>query len=454
MKAPTRGSRALDASLAFITKYVAFPTEHCGVATTLWAAHTHAVDAFYVTPRLVLDSAEPGSGKTRVLELLNLLCRDPEMILSPTVAALFRMIAEGPLTLLFDEVDVVFNPKSGGNFEDLRGMLNAGYKRGNTIPRCVGDAAKMKVQRFKVFAPVAMAGIAGNMPATITTRAVTIHMRKRKASEHVAAFRERDAEVEAKPIRDELQAWVDLVAQNLEAARPTMPTGVVDRPAECWEALLAVADAAGGDWPERARAACRYFVLDVTDSPSLGVRLLRDLRKIYGDADRMPSADVIAKLITLEESPWASMWGDRPIDAGRLARELKRYEVGPVTFAVAPGTSDRTKAKGYVTFQTFGAQAQAGLADAWERHAAPEGAISGNHGNRGNQAGQNGYGADVVTAGAVTSLDPKPALTCTVTAVTAVTASGGPSTCLACRGPIDSAAGTTHPTCAPQGAAA
>ena len=72
--------------------------------------------------------------------------------------------------------------------------------------------------------------------------------------------------------------------------RPEMPAGVEDRPAEVWEALLAVADAAGGEWPKRARDACRYFVLDAEpDAQSLGVRLLSDLRTLYGDADRMPT---------------------------------------------------------------------------------------------------------------------------------------------------------------------
>ena len=60
--------------------------------------------------------------------------------------------------------------------------------------------------------------------------------------------------------------------------------------------LLAVADVAGGQWPARARAACRYFVFDgeSNDKLSLGVRLLRDVRTVYKDRDRMFSADNVA----------------------------------------------------------------------------------------------------------------------------------------------------------------
>ena len=188
------GAGLLDAVAEFISRFVAFPTPHALTAVTLWAAHTHGVEAWYVTPRLVLDSAEPGSGKTRVLELLALLCRDPELMISATTAAIFRLLDDQPYTLLFDEVDAIFNPRAGGNSEDLRALLNAGYKRGATIARCVGDASKMKVQRFNVFAPVALAGLAGNMPTTITTRAVTVHMRRRSHGEHVEPYRERDAD--------------------------------------------------------------------------------------------------------------------------------------------------------------------------------------------------------------------------------------------------------------------
>ena len=339
------GAQVLDEVAAFIGPYLAFPSEHCLPVVTLWAAHTHAAAAFYVTPRLVLDSAEPGSGKTRVLELLNLVCQEPEMILSPTTAAIFRMLAEGPLALLFDEVDAVFNPKNGGNYEDLRALLNAGYKRGNTIPRCVGDAAKMQVQKFKVFAPVALAGLAGNMPATILTRSVVITMRKRPAGVKVKPFRERDAEQESKPVRDQLAAWMRKQRGHLEHARPKMPDGVDDRPAEVWEALLAIADAAGGDWPDKARAACEHFVLkSSTGSQSFGVKLLTDMRRVFGNAKAMTTTEVIEKLTSLPESMWADL-GGKPLDARRLAKALKPYEIEPV-----PYWDEGKTVRGYTTY--------------------------------------------------------------------------------------------------------
>jgi hypothetical protein len=366
------GAAILDRLAAWIGPHLALPSEHCLPAIVLWAAHTHAADAFYVTPRLVLSSPEPGSGKTRVLELLNLVCRKPELVLSPTTAAIFRMLADGPITLLFDEIDAVFNPKSGGNNEDLRGLLNSGYKRGATIPRCVGDAAKMAVQRFVVYAPTALAGLAGHMPATIVTRAVVIHMRKRPTHLKVRPFRERDAETESRPIREEVARWIETLRPSIGDARPVMPEGVEDRPAEVWEALLAIADAAGGHWPATARAACEHFVLHSGgQAQSLGVRLLRDLRTVFAGADRMATADILTELMALPESPWSDL-GGKPLDAVRLAKALKPYEISATVFRTPDGS-----VRGYTTYAVGTRDTiSAGLDDAWSRYLPPERAPS------------------------------------------------------------------------------
>ena len=75
-----------------------------------------------------------------------------------------------------------------------------------------------------------------------------------------------------------------LSSKALAAAWPEMPDGIEDRDADVWEPLLAVADAAGGDWPERARvAAVALVALSKESTPSLGIRLLADLRDVFGD---------------------------------------------------------------------------------------------------------------------------------------------------------------------------
>jgi len=120
------GHELLDAVAAFVSRFSVFPDQHCAPTLALWYAHTHAVDQFYVTPRLILDSAEPGSGKTRVLEVAQYLVAAPEMTISATTAALFRLVSMGPITILFDEVDAIFNPKTAATPKTSAGCSTPG----------------------------------------------------------------------------------------------------------------------------------------------------------------------------------------------------------------------------------------------------------------------------------------------------------------------------------------
>ncbi len=78
----TDGAALLDDVEGFLGTYVAFPSEHARIAVTLWACHSHLIAAATSTPRLALLSPEPGSGKTRVLEVLELLVPAPMSVLS------------------------------------------------------------------------------------------------------------------------------------------------------------------------------------------------------------------------------------------------------------------------------------------------------------------------------------------------------------------------------------
>ena len=276
------GAAALDDVRAFIGRFCALPTEHAYTAATLWAAHAHVLDAFDSTPRLAFLSPEPGSGKTRALEILTLLVPWPMHAVNATPAALFRSVADKATrrTILFDEIDTIFGPKAKEH-EELRGLLNAGHRRSGVAYRCVGEGTKQTVVEFPAFAAVALAGL-GKLPDTILTRSIVIRMRRRAPDEHVEPYRARIHEPEGWKLRGMLADWTATVAEQLTGYWPDMPPGVTDRPADVWESLLAVADAAGGPWPGRARDACALLVRDNADRGiSLGIRLLADLRDIF-----------------------------------------------------------------------------------------------------------------------------------------------------------------------------
>jgi Protein of unknown function (DUF3631) len=347
------GADLLDQAAAMLARYVAFPSPAALVAVTLWTAHAHVVTAFESTPRLALLSAEKGSGKTRTLEVLELLVPRPMHAVSATAAALFRAVEASQPTLLFDEADTYFGPMAKGDTEELRALVNAGHRKGAVAYRCFGDPNKMEVRAYPAFCAVALAGI-GDLPPTILDRAVLVRMRRRAPDEHVEPFRRRKAAKDADDLRDGLATWTDANRDQLADAEPVMPAGLVDRPADVWEALLAIADLAGGTWPARAReAALELNAARVEADPSLGIALLRDLRAVWDGKESMPTERLLELLHALEESPWGDLRG-KPLDARGLARRLKPYEVRPTTIRVGDATP-----KGY---------RREDLADAWSRY--------------------------------------------------------------------------------------
>lgn len=361
------GAVLLDDVRDYLGRFVAFPSPEALAAVALWAAHAHLVMAGENTPRLGMLSPEPGSGKTRVLELLEVLTPSPMFALSASAPAIFRSMAAAPRTLLFDEVDAIFGRHGKDDpAEDLRALLNAGHRRGATIPRCVGPTHD--VQDFPVFGAVALAGL-GDLPDTLMSRAVIVRMRRRLPSEPVEPFRRRLHAPEGEELRERLAAWADRVAEIVGDVWPEMPVGVTDRPADVWEPLLAIADAAGGHWPCTARTACTALVaMAESREASLGVRLLADLRTVFSDAgtDRLATDEVLRRLHALEEAPWQDLRG-RPLDARGLAWRLRGYDVRPHQFR----DHDDGKARGYSLYGTDAAGG--GLADAFARYLAPSG---------------------------------------------------------------------------------
>lgn len=364
-RAVTDGSVLLDEVEAFHRRFNVFPTEAAYVAVVLWDAHAHLLDCFDSTPRLAFLSPEPGSGKSRALEIVETLVPQPLVAANASAPVLFRAVStlETRPTILFDEVDTIFGPKAGDN-EPLRGFLNAGHHRGAGMWRCVGDGTNQTVQEFPSFCVVAMAGL-GSLPDTVLTRSVIIRMRRRARNERVQPFRRRLHAPEGHALRDRLVDWADSVRHLVDGVFPEMPDEVTDRPADVWEPLIAVADAAGGEWPERARTACAQIVASSKqdDKGSIGIRLLTDLRDhVLNGIERLPTIAVLDRLYALEEAPWADM-GGKPLTSRSLAKMLREYMTGDNK----PVEPRNIKSGGAVLKGYYAAD----LTDAWARYCPP-----------------------------------------------------------------------------------
>jgi hypothetical protein len=362
----------------FTGHFIAYPSDHAHVAHVFWIAHAHLMEAWESTPRLAFLSPEPASGKTRALEITELLVPNAVEAINVTPAYLFRKVGadDGKPTILYDEIDTVFGPKAKEN-EEIRGLLNAGHRRGAVAGRCVVRGKTVETEEISAFCAVALAGL-GWLPDTILTRAVIIRMRRRAPGEKVTPFRRRVHGAAGHALRARLAAWAARVVDEMTDARPEMPTGIEDRDADMWEPLLAIADGAGSDWSERAREAAKALVGAARDAePSLGLRLLADLRIIFDTSTlaALPTATILSRLIDLPESPWGDLHG-RAINDRTLAKRLRQYGIRSRTLRSGDATP-----KGY---------AKEDLHDAWLRYLPPSNAAEAQQAQQEQQTPENG----------------------------------------------------------------
>lgn len=339
-----------------LTRYVVFPSEHAIVAVALWIVATHAQTAWEHATRLVLNSPEKRCGKTRLQEIVSRLAHNPLRTVNISVAALARCIGEDdPPTIILDEADTVFATRRGERSEkaeDLRGILNSGHGRG--WPYIRWDAVHNRPEECPTFAMALIAAI-GNLPDTIEDRAVIVSMRRRAPNEIVTPFRERRARDELDALRARIHTWVSERLEALGKAEPLMP--VEDRDADVWEPLVVIADSAGGDWPNLARAACTALTAQTgDDAGSVGARLLADLRDVFKDEPKLPTTTIIERLKAIDEAPWAD-WRDRGLSSKDLAGLLRPYGVHSKNIRAA--SAGDKPVKGYE---------RADLHDPWRRY--------------------------------------------------------------------------------------
>ncbi len=329
------GAALLDELRTALVRYVALPHPAAADAITLWIAATHAQPAWEHAARLVLTSPEKRCGKSRTMDVVAATCHKPLATVNATVAAVVRSLGDDPPTLLIDEADTIWGTRrQADNNEDLRGIVNSGHHRGQAMIRW--DITTRSLESLSTFGMVCLAAI-GSLPATIEDRAVVVRMRRRAPNERVAPYRTRRDGPGLNDLRGRLAVWVELIGEELRHAEPDMP--VEDRAADTWEPLVAIADAAGGDWPGRARRAAVAFVAEAEEADaemSASLRLVGDIRDVFSEmtVTFLSSNELLQRLRKIEDSRWDDL------TSRALADRLRR-------FGIRPGRDTAGNVRGY-----------------------------------------------------------------------------------------------------------
>lgn len=232
-------------------------------------------------------------------------------------AAFFRTIEKYQPTLLVDEADTFLKDN-----EELRGVLNSGHTRATAfVVRVQGD--DHEPVKFSTWGPKAIAMI-GALPDTLQDRSVVVSLRRKTPSEKVvkpgALF-----EQEADEIRRACRRWADDHMDLLREAEPDIPETNNDRMTDNWMPLIAIADLAGGPWPELMRKSMLGMV-DGTDD-SIGPKLLKDIQEIFKTRQRMFSEELVEALTNKKESPWCDWNRGKGLTQNGLAGLLNPFNI-------------------------------------------------------------------------------------------------------------------------------
>ena len=330
---PVNGAKILDEIAQRFAQHIVLP-DGAAIVLPLWCAHTHLFKVFEHSPRAIVSVPMHQCGKTITRNLSACFCNRALKAENLATAVLYRLVEAQWPTILADE----FGGWLGQN-EELQKLLNSGHERGGVVLRCVGD--NHEVRAFAAFAPIMLCGI-GALPVELHDRAIVIRLKRAKRAEVQKRFDSRRLEYEHE-LNRKLAHWCADNRAAIEACEPRLPERSYGRDADNWRPLFAIAEIAGGDWPQKCADAYAKLTSNEDEvAESLRMMLLADIREIF-KTERMFSKDLVAALAELKERPWPEVCRGKLITERWLARNLAAFNIRPKLLRI--GDSD--PARGY-----------------------------------------------------------------------------------------------------------
>ena len=341
---PVHGPELLCTISATIRRYVDMP-DALADATALWIIHTWLHPRLEISTFLNVTSATKRCGKSLLMEVAGALVYRPLLVSGRiTPPALFRIIESAAPTLMLDEADTYF-----GENPELRGVINGSQRLESAwVIRCEGDDHEPRA--FNTWCPKVISGI-GGLPDTVLDRSLVIRLERR--AEHgpqLSRWRDRD-KGDLADLCGRIARWVQDNADAVLAARKgvAFPPNPNDRFRDVWEALLAIADTAGGEWAGtggRAWHACRAIGADTNDETGAREVLLADLQVVFadkGNPNALPTKVILEALHGMEDCPRSEWKRGKSLSPRGLSALLKPFRIAPSTIRL----QDRTTPKGY-----------------------------------------------------------------------------------------------------------
>ena len=313
--------------------FIVFKNDAQAYACALWVIASWFVDYISFSPYLIISAPMKQCGKSQLLRCLSNLSRRPLLSGSLSASVLFRVIEMARPTVFIDEVDTFLK-----NDPELIGIINAGIEKdGAKVYRNEKTAAGAFIPTpFDCFSFKALSGIsAKNISETITDRSIVIELQRKDKAEEKKKLREVPADYWTDLKRKILRAVMQY-GEAVEKSTPAIPKNLSDRDGDKWASLFAIADLAKD---QRTGAYFRQVAKELRfkdeGAISASYELLSDIRDILekdysGKAEaRIPTGDLITKLIEDENLTWGTWNRGRPLSPKQLANRLKEFGIKP-----------------------------------------------------------------------------------------------------------------------------
>lgn len=338
----------------FIRRFLVLPNESDYPVLVWWILHTYLLDRTFTTPRLAFLSPEYGCGKSRALEVIQILAFRAEKLDYCTRSYLFRTIDQvvnetgKPPTLLIDEVDSVFKNHNSELAEAYRAFLNTGYRKGGFYGITEGEGNNRKPTKFSTFAPIAFAGKGENaLPESVGTRSVVFRLQKRLQSQVIEDFFTEEVRLKAEELREWISQWADFNSLNFKIEN--VEIALRDRDREVWLPLYGVAVMSESD-QYFFEAVNNHQMAKATNETPLSRQLIEDCLKVFDlqveRIEKLKTPTLLSGLETLPDSDYSQLRGGKGLNDRTLAKWLRPYGIAPKQIRIGEESS-----KGYFRFE-------------------------------------------------------------------------------------------------------
>ena len=314
-------------------------TDHQAIVLALWTVHTWTMPTGAShTPYMNITSGTPRAGKTRVVEIANILCKNPLFSHNASAAVIGR--TSYGHTILIDEADKQM--KNPDMKESLNAILNSGFEESGSYAR-MGGNNMTQVDNFQTFSAKIISGIAQfHMADTLIDRSIKLTMMRKKKSEVFPRFKKPLVKKEVAELRQkltEISLDEDLL-QRLYFAEPKLPDELDDRKKDITEPLFAIAELASKKILDLFCAAIINLCVNQTPDLTMAEQMLIDMSKIM-NGKSIHTQDLISEL-NREPYEWISNNQGTGIRNYQVASLLKPFGIIPKPISIG-----NVKLRGY-----------------------------------------------------------------------------------------------------------